>query len=277
MAEILRVPIGGGASLSVERYGAANAHTVVFAHSLLCDGRMFADQVTDLARDFHVLNIDARAHGKSDTPRRGWTLADQADDIGRVLDAVNVNEAIIVGLSMGGMAAIPFAARHPSRVRGLVLLDTSAASETTRHRAKYLALATATRLFGVRQVLADQAMQIMFGDTFRRGSPEVVALWAERLMARNPTSIARAVQVVANRRDVRRRLSRVRAPALVIVGDEDTATPVSRARQLMAGLQDARLEVLPATGHLSTIERPMVTSKLIRHFCESLTRLPSPS
>ena len=277
MPEVHRVAFDGPATLYVEEFGRAHAGAaprpghehrgaVVFGHSLLCDGRIFSDQVTDLAQDHHVLNLDFRGHGRSDPPPRSYTLADVATDYLRAMDALSVERATLVGLSMGGMAALLLALSHPERVAGLVLIDTSASAERPHNRARQLALATTARLFGPRPWLVRQATALLFGATFRAQHPDEVAVWEQRIAALNRAGLARGVAAVAGRRDVTARLPDIVAPTLVIVGDEDTATPPVYARTLAAAVPHARLEVLPATGHLASVERPRVVAKLIRQF-----------
>jgi len=268
MADTHRIGYARGASLYVEDLGQDNGDTVVFGHSLLCDGRMFADQVTDLAQDHRVLNVDFRGHGRSDPPPRRFTIYDVADDYLRVMDALKVERASVVGLSMGGQAALRLAMTHPDRVRALVLLDTTASREETLKRARYSALAATARLVGPRAWLARQASNIMFGPTFRAAHPEIVAQWEARIQQLDKRAVARAVETVVSRDDVTRRLHDIAAPSLVVVGDEDEAAPPVYSRTLAAAIPDARLEVLPMTGHLSTIERPRVVGLLIRRFLE---------
>jgi len=273
-AEVRRVPFGAGLTLHVSAHGpdAPDAPVVVFGHSLLCDGEMFDAQVADLARDHRVLNVDFRGHGRSDAPLGAYTMADQGQDYARVLDAFGVESAAIVGLSMGGMAALHFALASPARVRALALLDTSAGPERLAKRARYGALATMARLFGVGRWLSGQAIGVMFGETFRREHPEVVERWAGKLRTLDRRALARAVKMVTSRPSVVAELGRVEAPTLVVVGDEDVATPPSVARQLAAHIPGARLEVLPRTGHLSTVEQPELMGKLLRAFLVSVRR-----
>ncbi|TNF36901.1 MAG: alpha/beta fold hydrolase [Deltaproteobacteria bacterium] len=268
MAEVHRIGFARSASLYVEELGRGHGASVLFGHSLLCDGRMFVDQVNDLAQDHHVLNVDFRGHGRSDAPRRAYSMYDQADDYLRVMDALKVDRASIVGLSMGGMAAMRLAMTHPDRVRSLVLLDTSASREKSAARARFTALATTARLFGPRPWLTRQAAAVMFGATFLREHPEIVAQWEASMQKLDKRAVAHAVQAVVTRDDVTRRLREITAPTLVVVGDEDVATPPVYARTLAAAIPNARLEVVPMTGHLSTVERPRVTGKLIRKFLE---------
>ncbi len=271
MAEVHRVALADGSSLYVEELGRGRAPAVVFGHSLLCDGRMFMDQVAGLAQDHHVINVDLRGHGRSDAPRRRYTIEDQAGDYLRVMDALGVGSAVLVGLSMGGMAAVHAALAAPERVTGLVLLNTSAGAEGRSKRLEHAVLAKAARALGVRRWMARQSTAILFGATFRRNSPEVVSLWEDRMMALDRGAVHHAVQMLSSRPSVVARLPEIAAPTLVVVGDEDVATPPACARTIAQGIRGARLEVLPGTGHLSTIEEPAETTRLIRDFIGGLS------
>lgn len=285
MSEVHRVPFDGDAALYVEEYGKAHGgpraasrprgDAVVFGHTLLTDGRIFIDQVTDLAQDHHVLNVDLRGHGRSDAPRRAFTLVDTAVDYLRAMDACGVARATLVGASMGAMAALRLALSHPDRVAGLVLIGASASAERPTSRARLLALGATARLLGPRPWLVRQASELLFGPTFRAAHPEVVGRWEEQLARLDPAGIARAVAAVAQRPDLTARLFQITAPTLLLVGDEDRMTPPARSRTLAAALPHARLELLPATGHLPSVERPRAVAGFIRHFLRAPSAVQS--
>lgn len=258
-----------GVALHVEEEGAGPA--VLFGHSLLCNGTMFAAQVADLARDHRVLNVDFRGHGQSGVPPGPYTMQDQANDYLKVMDALGVDRAAIVGLSMGGMAAMRLAASHPDRVAALVLMDTSAGGETWWNRVKYGALAGAFARIGPRDFILKPVAKLMFGQTFRREQPDQARAWIAVFQGLDRQACRLAVDMVRNRRDVHDRLPRIAAPTLVIVGEEDVATPPALARRLAGGIPGARLEIVPAAGHLSTVEQPEATIRLIR---EHLAAVP---
>jgi pimeloyl-ACP methyl ester carboxylesterase len=99
---------------------------VVLLHGFLCDSRAWGPQLSDLSKGFRVVAWDAAGAGASDDPPETFTIADWAEDLARLLDALALEEAHIVGLSWGGLVAQAFYGRYPSRVRSLVLSDTYA-------------------------------------------------------------------------------------------------------------------------------------------------------
>ena len=258
--------------LAVEVSGPAGAMPVLFGHSLLLDRRMFDAQVADLARDFRVFNVDFRGHGDAAVPPRGFSILQQAEDYAKVLDHFGLDSAAIVGLSMGGMAAMHFAIAHPTRVRGLVLMNTSAEREPPKARAKEMALAVTARMFGVRPFIRKQVEPLMFGERFRAERPDVVAMWSERMAELDRTGLYRAVTMVLSRPAVGPRLVDLRTPTMVIAGDQDVATPPKLGRQIADTIPGAVFRLLPRTGHVSTVEEPELTTRLIRAHIEQVAR-----
>lgn len=257
--------------LSVDITGPDDGKPVLFGHSLLLDGRMWEAQVADLsqgARAFRCINIDFRGHGQSTVPPRGFTMADQAEDYRKVMDHLGIASAPIVGLSMGAMAAMHLAVAHPARVSGLVLMNTSAEVEPTKARAKETALAVMARLFGLREFILKSVEPLMFGERFRAERPEVVARWSAIMGSLDKKAVYRAVTMVLSRPAVGPRLANVRVPTLVIAGDQDIAAPPKLGQQIAETIPGAEHVLLPRTGHISTVEEPEVTTKLIRSFLE---------
>ena len=248
---------------------------LLLGHGLLMDGRMWDAQVDALGRELRLAVLDFRGHGESAPPPRGFRMQDQAEDYGTVLDALQVPSAVLVGFSMGGMAALHFAAAHPGRVRGLVLIDTSADPEAPRARAKYQALAWMARAFGIRPFLQRQVAAIQFGETFRREQPDVVATWMARWAERDRTAVLRAVQMVISRPPATR-LTDLACPTLVIVGDEDVATPPVQAQRIVELVPAAELRLIPRAGHLSPIEAPHVVTGFLRAFANKLAPSHAP-
>ena len=243
---------------------------VVFGHGLLFDWRSWVGQTPLIAVDHRVVAFDSRGHGLSGLPEDDWTIQDQADDYARVMDALGIDRAVVVGESMGGMAALHLALRHPQRVKGLVLVGTSASAETLYQRTRYRLLVLMAQLFGMRPWLLTEGSKAMFGATFRRTQPEQVKQWMEPIAGYDPKVIARTLRPVMKRPSVVGRLPTITAPALVIVGDEDQTTPPRESEVMAERMPNARLVTLGATGHMSPIEKPEQIAVLIREFLREI-------
>lgn len=237
---------------------------LLLAHSLLCSGEMWRNQVPALARAHRVVNVDARGHGASGRATSQFTLYDSLSDHLAVLDALGIERAVWAGLSQGGMVALRAALTAPQRVGGLVLVDTDAGPETLATQLKDALLGAVARAVGVRPVVP-QIAKLMFGSTTRRDNPALVAEWTERFAALDVPSMLHALGAVSRRDDLLARVGRISVPTLVIAGAEDAALPPRRARRLAAAVPGARFVELLGAGHLSALEQPdAVTAEMLR-------------
>jgi pimeloyl-ACP methyl ester carboxylesterase len=238
---------------------------VLFSHSWFCDGRQWPQAPAVVRAGYRVLNLDNRGHGRSGPHRERYTVWDMADDLIAVLDEAGETSAILVGLSVGGFAALRAALRHPARVRALVLADTAAGPQSWRGRAKARALAPIF-LTPARRVVMPTLVRTLFGPTTRRTQPDLVAKWRERFVGQDPASMATALDAIVRRDDVRSELSSIAVPTLVIVGEEEREPGVPASAELAARIPDAQLAVLPMTGHLSALESPQLFESRLLSF-----------
>lgn len=257
-------------ALYYEDTGPRDAPAVVLMPSLLCDAEMFAHLANDLADRYRVLHLEMRGHGRSSAPSKRFTQEDQADDVAALLDHAKVPMATLVGLSQGGFTAMRAAIYHPNRVRALALLNTSAMPESAVNRAKYMALATTVLAVGVSEPVADAVIPLMFSEGFIQQSPDVVAKWKQKWRSLDRRGTFLAVDAVANRGDIRALLPRISAPTMVISGEGDRALPPEKGELIAERVPGARHVLLQGAGHLSVVEQPEGTTRLVREWIDSL-------
>lgn len=257
---------------AIERDGARIDYDVqgegpalVLGHSLLFDRRMWDGLVPSLARHFRVINVDARAHGRSTTAGR-FTLEDLAADWLAILDREGIERALLCGLSMGGMTALRVALAAPARVEAMALLATSADRETPGHRVLYRLVAELQRAVRIDALSEPLVVRKMFGRTSQKRRPEVVERGMAIIRDQAPRAVYPAVRAVFSRGTLADQLGRIRCPTLVVVGDEDTATPPIRARRIAERVPGARLERVPEAGHISVMDRPDAVERLLLEF-----------
>lgn len=258
-----------GCTLHYETAGGGPA--IVFTHSYLCDGRMFAHQVAALQRRWRVINVDLRGHGRSSAAVAPLDFDLFADDVMAVLDAEGVKSAVWAGLSMGGFTAMRAALKAPDRVAALVLMDTSARRDPWHKRMQHVLMRGLVRAFGPRAV-AGEIETMMFGATTRREQPALVQAWREDFLQCHVPSALAVARALAHRDDLRARLPRIHCPTLVLVGSEDIALPSAQSRDIAALIPGAQFVEVPGVGHLSTVEAPARLTRHIEAFVDSLQR-----
>lgn len=237
---------------------------LVLVHGHPFDRTMWAPQLTEFARTRRVIAPDLRGYGASPVVPGVTPLSVFADDIAALLDDLDVDRFVLAGLSMGGQIAMECWARFPERIAALVLADTFAAAETEEGRRGRYAMADRLLREGMRGY-ADEVLHRMVAP---HADADVAAHVHRMMTATPPEGAAAALRGRAERPDYRGLLTHVTVPALVVVGEEDTYTPVADARALHAALPDATLHVVAGAAHLPNLERPEEFNKALAEFLE---------
>ncbi|WP_438303473.1 alpha/beta fold hydrolase [Streptomyces sp. HUAS TT11] len=237
-------------------YEDKGAHTsrlpLVLVHGHPFDRTMWTPQLAAFARTRRVIAPDLRGYGASPVVAGVTPLSVFADDIASLLDDLEVGRCVLVGLSMGGQIAMECWSRFPGRIAGLVLADTFPAAETEEGgRARY---AMADRL--LREGMRPYADEVLYRMVAPHADPAVAAHVHRMMAAAPPEGTAAALRGRAERPDYRDLLTRVSVPALVVVGADDTYTPVADAEAMHAALPDSTLRVVADAAHLPNLERP---------------------
>ena len=235
--------------------GAPAGPPVVLLHGLLTSGRSWHRLVPSLTRTRRVIVPDLRGHGQSVASPWDATLDELVDDMLAVLDALRVDRAALVGLSLGGLVCLQAALRVPERVDALGLVATPASAETPESAARRFGTLEAMGRIGARPVLRGMAGW-MFGRSTRRHHPEIVDAWLDEWAAADPAAVCRTARAALRRSDVRPWLDCVRAPTLIVVGSEDAVLPREEGESLARGIPGAALNELEHAGHLMPLERP---------------------
>jgi 3-oxoadipate enol-lactonase len=263
-----------GAEIHYEANGEGR-ETIVFAHGLLFSGRMFENQVRALRNRYRCVTFDFRGQGQSEVTASGYDMDSMTDDAAGLIEALGCAPCHFVGLSMGGFVGMRLAARRPALLRSLILLETSADPEPEENVGAYRRLNLVARWLGVRPV-ASRVLKILFGRKFLE-DPLRGALkeeWRRRLLANDRIGITRAVTGVIDRPGIYDEIGRIALPTLVIVGDQDVATPPAKAERIQAQIPGSRLVVIPGAGHSSAIEEPEEVNQALIEFLGALGTSP---
>ena len=231
--------------------GPAGAPVVVMSHSLAAHVGMWEDQLPILS-DYRVLRYDTRGHGGTDAPEGEYTLGQLAGDLLGLLDALRVEKAHFVGLSMGGMVGQTAALRDPGRFLTLSLCDTSS-RVPPEGRALWSERIAAARSGGMESLVAS-TIDRWFSAGFQAAAPERVERVREMIRA---TPVAGYCGCCAAIRDldVTGRLAEIRVPTLLVVGEHDPGTPVAAHEVIRDRIEGARLVVIDDALHFTNVER----------------------
>ncbi|PSP77849.1 alpha/beta hydrolase [Halobacteriales archaeon QS_1_68_20] len=235
------------------------------AHGTLMDRTMFAPQVDALSDEYRVAAYDLR--GRTEHWRGPYDLWDLVEDCQAVMDGLEMDAPVLVGMSMGGYVALRVALEYPDRLSGLVLIDSTAEPHPEEEREQYAGMfAELEGADSVPREMAETVSQLFFGATAHQQRSELVERWVDRWCTYVPGSIYHTVHSFLDDPGVVDSLDEIDLPALVVHGEEDEGLPPARGRRTAEGLPDGRFESIPAAGHSSNLENPEAVNDAVRAF-----------
>ena len=258
------VRLADGTTLALDEAGQGGV-PVLFVHGYPLDRTMWRAQLEGIT-GHRLLAPDLRGFGASPLGGGGTTLAQHADDLAALLDALEIDRVVFAGLSMGGYLAFEFLRRHRDRVRGLVLLDTKAEADDEAGRAGRDAAIVKVAEEGAGAIAAGMAEKL-----FADGTPPGVREALTRQMAGTSVAgIMAALVAMRDRADSTDLLPTLTGlPTLVVVGAEDQLTPPAAAERMVAGIPGSQLLVVEGAGHLPPVERPATVNEALQSFLDS--------
>jgi len=239
--------------------------TLVFSHGLLMDHSMFEAQCAAFSGRYRVVAYDHRGQGQSEDPGSGQDMETLTTDAADLILALDAAPCHFAGLSMGGFVGLRLAARRPSLLRTLTLMNTGSEAEPWPTRLRYSVLVRLVRLAGPAP-FTRMAVKALFGKTTRQSVERRVMLneWTDKLR-RRPRNVAEALLAVAQRRPVSAdELRSIQCPTLIIAGEDDTSRPPSDSERLATLIPGARLVRITGAGHSSALEAPEVVIAAMR-------------
>jgi 3-oxoadipate enol-lactonase len=237
---------------------------VIFVHGMGGDHGMWLYQVPAFCTRFPTITVDLRGHGQSTKPGADFSIADMARDLVRLLRALGVERAHVVGLSLGGLVAQQLALDYPRAVAALVLADTLCGvppgfESMVRDAVQFIE-------DNSMRAVAQARITNAFSDAV---DPAMRGYLIDRVARNDKTAYVRAAHAGFGF-SASARLGEIRAPTLVVVGEEDRVTPPPLSEDLAARIRGARLVRIPAAGHVSNVEQPAEFNRVVLEFLSAL-------
>src|SRR5215203_2309200 len=238
---------------------------VVLIHGYPFNRSLWNEQVAALSSTYRVITPDLRGFGETDPSEGPATMNLMAQDIALLLDHLEIPQAVIGGLSMGGYVALAFYKQFRSRVRALVLADTRAQADTEEAKQTRAQQAEKALSEGMAGLVDAMLPKLLAPETVSK-RPEIVKFVRDMMLQTKPEGAAAALRGMAEREDQTELLPKISVPTLILVGAEDALTPVADSEKMQHAIDNSRLVVLDHAGHVSNLERTQQFNDELLHF-----------
>lgn len=243
--------------------GAQSAPFITLSHSLATDLTMWEPQMEALLKSYRVLRYDTRGHGETETPQGPYSLEMLAEDALGLLQALNIQKTVFMGISMGGMIGQVLGITRPSVLSGLILCDTASRIPEEAKSVWSERIDTVSKEGMDSQV--ESTIARWFTPRFRDKHPEVIKGVESMIRATSPQGYIGCAQAIREL-NLTEKIAGISLPTLIIVGEDDPGTPVSASEEIRERIVDSELVVLKSAAHLSNIEQSDAFNKAVLEF-----------
>src|SRR6185503_18047622 len=244
--------------------GKRGAPWVVFSNSLATNLSMWDVQAEALGDKFQILRYDQRGHGDTDAPDGKYSFDVLVADVIGLFDALEIERAHFVGLSMGGMTAVALAEKHPDRLDRVVPCDCGPAStpQSAQQWEERIAIAHEQGM----EALVEPTIGRWFPPEFVAANKGTVDKVREMIRTTPEAGFIGCAWALSNF-DLRPGLSKIDTPTRFICGGKDASLPGAKA--LHAGVAGSSFVEIEGAGHISNVERPDIFTRAIKEFLVS--------
>lgn len=240
--------------IAFEQHG--EGFPVILLHAFPLSRKMWAPQIEAVTQaGFSLILPDLRGFGETSNLADINTMEDMANDVAELLDFLQIEQAIVGGLSMGGYTAFNLFRSKPEKFKALILCDTNCAADTEEKRQNRFQLIENIEADGS-QALIDKMLPNLVG-RFTKENNQNLMFELERMFKESiPQSAIAALRGMAARADNCDLLPNIQVPTLLIFGAEDSVTNLEVARKMHEQIKNSQLSVIENAGHYSNLEQP---------------------
>ena len=248
-----------GIELYYESHG--QGYPMIFLHGFSSTHEMWQYQVPALSKEYRFITYDARGHGQTESP----PSADQysadivVEDLFQLMGTLEIEKAVVGGLSMGGYESLRFYLTHPDMVTALIVMDTGPGYRNPVRMAEWNQQREEQA-----KLLETRGIEVLAESAATQSRREIV-------LKQNPTGLAHMNRKVAAQHDswVIESLGEIKVPTLILVGEDDTAF-IPAGQYMAKTIPEAQHVVIPKAGHASNIDNVEFFNKTVLEFLRNL-------
>ncbi len=230
-------------------------HAILFLHAFPLSAAMWQPQIEVLGKAGCTVIAPNSFGIDGSEEKEGWTFTEYAHKLASLLDSLKIENATVVGLSMGGYQAFEFYRLYPGKTASLVLCDTRAEADAPAARSAREEFISAVERKGAGEA-AGRMIPNYFTENASTMRPDLAAQAEAMIIKQSPAVINAAMRAIMTRSDATSLLSAIYCPVLVLNGEEDKLTTKDTAESIHALIPGSQLRLLAGAGHISNMEQP---------------------
>lgn len=248
--------------------------SVLLIHGFPLCRTLWRPQVAALtAAGYHVIAPDLRGFGESDTDSGIATIGRYVDDLVELLDLLEVEKTVAVGMSMGGYLLFDLQKRFTDRLSAAVFAVTRCLPDDEAGKQRRYQLAKAVQLHGP-QAVADPFLDLLVSATLRESRPKLAEEVYSWMISTSTQGLVSGLLAMADRPDATEQLADIQIPSLVIGAADDLAIPPEHSEMISAGIKGSELVIIPTAGHLANLESPTEFNRGLLLFLRKVAPTP---
>ncbi len=254
-----------GISVCYTDSGPKDAITAVFIHAFGLDKSMWKQQDAFLSENYRAITYDIRGHGQSGAGNGHYSIDLFAEDLISLLNHLNIEKAVLCGLSMGGYIALRAIDLYPNRISGLILCDTKCYADNNTEKARRFEQIKKIKSQGITAFVAETGLNLFRQETINKNS-ELASWVVETLGNNNQDALCGTLLALASRIDTSECLKNITVPTLILTGEKDKENLPVDSQYLNHFIAGSNLCTIPEAGHLSNLENPQVFNSTLSGF-----------
>lgn len=228
---------------------------IIFLHGFPFNKSMWKPQMEKLKDKHRVIAYDIRGFGKTSAGQEKPSITLFADDLIRFMDTLQINKAIVCGLSMGGYIVLNAVSRYHERFEAILLCDTQCIADSLEVKEKRYRTIEQIEQNGIREYAENFVNGIFHEESFSTKMLEVEKI-KDIILATPLETITKTLQALAERQETCFSLPEIKVPTLIICGRQDIVTPVKQSEYMYEHIVNSTLHTIDKAAHMSNLEQP---------------------
>lgn len=244
---------------------------IIFIHGFPFDRSCWEPQLELFAKTQRVITYDIRGFGKSGRGKEDMSIHLFADDLIQFMDALEIDKAIVCGLSMGGYILLDAVSRYHDRFDAIILSGTQCVSDTPDIKEKRIQAIDEINEHGLKRFAEDFLKKVFHSETYDTNKSLVEKI-RTLIFSNSTNSITGTLKAIAERNETCSSLIKISIPTLIICGAGDNIIPPVQSEFLHRTITQSKLHMIDKAGHLCNLEQPDQFNRLVSDFISGLTK-----